>query len=184
MQTTAASLLLQLRQPRSAEAWQRFVELYSPLLYHWLRGCRLQPADSADLVQEVLVAVLAHVAHFDRQRRGSFRAWLKAIVMSKVHTFLRRRKAEALPEALVPSVTPATLATWDAEYATTLLARALELVEPEFEPVTWKAFCLLQLEGKSAGQVAAELGVSRNAVYIARCRVLRRLRDEVEHLLD
>src|SRR4051812_29613892 len=75
MLTTAASLLLQLPQPQNHGAWQRFIELYSPLLYHWLRGSGLQPADSADLVQEVFVSVLSHVPQFDRQRLGSFRAW-------------------------------------------------------------------------------------------------------------
>jgi RNA polymerase sigma-70 factor (ECF subfamily) len=184
MLTTAASLLLQLRQPRNQGAWQRFVELYSPLLYHWLRGSGLQPADSADLVQEVFVSVFAHVPQFDRQRTGSFRAWLRTIVHNKVRTFLRRRKAAGLAEGQTPAVAATTLADWDAEYATALLARALELVEPEFEPGTWKAFRQLQLEGRPAAQVAAELGISRNAVYIARCRVLSRLRTEVEYLLD
>jgi RNA polymerase sigma-70 factor, ECF subfamily len=184
MLTTAGSLLLQLRQPQNHVAWQRFVELYAPLLYHWLRGSGLQPADSADLVQEVFLSVFSHVPRFDRQRTGSFRAWLKTIVESKVRTFVRRRKAATLLEGQTPSVAATTLADWDAEYATALLARALELVEPEFEPTTWKAFCLVQLEGRPAAQVAASLGISRNAVYIARCRVLSRLRAEVEHLID
>jgi RNA polymerase sigma-70 factor, ECF subfamily len=184
MLTTAASLLLHLREPRDHGAWQRFVELYSPLLYHWLRGSGLQPADSADLVQEVFVAVFSHAPQFDRQRTGSFRAWLKTIVQNKVRTFLRRRKAAMSVEGQTLAAPPTTLADWDAEYATNLLARALELVEPEFESTTWKAFRLLQMEGRTAAQVAAELGVSRNAVYIARCRVLRRLRAEVEYLLD
>lgn len=184
MLTTAASLLVQLREPRDHKAWGRFVELYSPLLYHWLRDSGLQPADSADVVQEVFVAVFSHAPQFDRQRTGSFRAWLKTIVQNKVRTFLRRRTVTMSIEGQTLAVPPTTLANWDAEYATTLLARALELIESEFEPTTWKAFRLLQMDGQPAAQVAAELGVSRNAVYIARCRVLSRLRAEVEYLLD
>jgi RNA polymerase sigma-70 factor (ECF subfamily) len=176
--TTAVSLLAQLREPQSATAWRRFVDLYSPLLYRWVRRCGVQPADAADLIQEVLLAVYHHLPAFERRRRGSFRAWLRTIAVNKVRAVRRRQVPVALESELA-----ADFAGWDEEYAAGLLARVLELTEPEFEPLTWQAFRRVQFDGQPASAVAVELGVSRNAVYIARSRVLRRLREQVEHLL-
>jgi RNA polymerase sigma-70 factor, ECF subfamily len=184
MYTTAQSLLVQMRQPCNPGAWRRFVDLYSPLLYRWMRGVGLPPDDTADLTQDVFLSVFAHLPAFERRRAGSFRTWLRTIVVNKVRTFQRRKKPVPLGPDATPAVRSDLAAAWEAEYATAVLGRALELVEPEFEPQTWLAFRRLQLEGQPAARVADELGMTRNAVYIARCRVLRRLRDEVEHLLD
>ena len=73
---------------------------------------------------------------------------------------------------------------WDEEYRKQLMGRALLLMKTDFEPTTWKACWASVAEGRSAAEVAAELGISENAVYLARCRVLRRLRQELNHLLD
>jgi len=60
----------------------------------------------------------------------------------------------------------------------------MDLIEPEFKPATWAAFRGHVLEGRSADAVAAELGVSPNVVFIAKSRVLSRLREEARGLVD
>lgn len=60
----------------------------------------------------------------------------------------------------------------------------LELIEPEFRPATWQAFRRVVLDGDKPAQVAAELGISENAVLLAKSRVLSRLRQEARGLLD
>src|SRR4051794_19657995 len=89
---TRASLLARLRDPRDAEAWGQFVELYAPLIFGWGRRRGLQDADAADLTQEVLRAVAASLpaAGYD-PAKGAFRGWLYAVTRNKLNTFLARQ---------------------------------------------------------------------------------------------
>ena len=73
---------------------------------------------------------------------------------------------------------------WNVEYRQQLVARALEIMQAEFEPSTWQACWQTTVEDRPAADVAAELGITINAVYVARSRVLRRLREELRDLLD
>jgi RNA polymerase sigma factor (sigma-70 family) len=88
---TSLSLLDRLQLGASDSAWREVVELYSPLLDDWLARFQLQRADREDLVQESLTTVLQHVGSFRHGDQGSFRAWLRAIVVNRVREFWRRR---------------------------------------------------------------------------------------------
>src|ERR1700689_2304156 len=79
---TPASLLEGLRQPAADEAWNRFVRLYTPFIYAWGKGAGLQPADAADLVQEVLTSLLKSLPAFNYDRHKSFRAWLRTVTLN------------------------------------------------------------------------------------------------------
>jgi RNA polymerase sigma-70 factor, ECF subfamily len=92
----------------------------------------------------------------------------------------RHAGAAALDEAAVPD---GAAAIWEGEYRQFLLARAAQVMQSEFQPATWKACWALVVEGKSGADVAAELGLSLDAVYAAKSRVLRRLRRELDGLL-
>ena len=83
MTTTPASLLERLRQPFEPDAWNRFVSLYTPLIYSWGRRAGLQDEDSADLVQEVFVTLLDVLPTFTYDRHKSFRGWLRTITLNK-----------------------------------------------------------------------------------------------------
>jgi RNA polymerase sigma-70 factor (ECF subfamily) len=187
MNTTPVSLLVRLRQPDSGAAWQRLVELYTPLLFYWARRLGLQDADAADLVQEVFAQLLGQLGSFEPRPGKRFRGWLWTVTANKHRERARRRAAR--PETVSADLdeTPAPGGgdtTDDAEYQRYLVDRAMQLMQAEFEPATWRACWEFVVNGRPAAAVAAELGLSANAVYLAKSRVLRRLREELDGLLD
>ena len=186
MYTTSASLLERLGQPDPEPAWARFVELYMPLLLYWARQAGLQPQDAADLVQEVFVVLVQKLPAFSYDQRRNFRGWLRTIALNKWRDFRRRGRVRAASGHGLPEVADehALEAFWEAEHRQRLVARALEVMQAEFEPTTWKACWEFAVESRPAAAVAGELGISENAVYIAKCRVLRRLRQELDGLLE
>ena len=182
--------LLQRVKAQDAEAWQRLVDLYGPLVYRWCRQAGLQAEDASDMVQEVFSTVVVRVGEFRRsQGNGSFRGWLRVIARHKVGDHFVRLKNRALAEGgttaqerlrqiVAPSAPPSTT---DQSGETGLLSqRALELVRAEFEPHTWQAFLRVTAGGRSPAQVAEELGMTPQAVYTAKCRVLCRLRQQLD----
>jgi RNA polymerase sigma-70 factor (ECF subfamily) len=184
MDPTSVSLLDQLRGPDRAAAWPRFVRLYTPLLLHWAVRQGFQPADAADLVQEVFVKLLSALSEFERQREGSFRAWLRRIVVNQSRDFRRRRATRLFPGDDGLSGYEDDPPADDADDRLRLVRRGLEVVRPDFSDSTWAAFAGVMIDSRPAGNVAAELGISENAVYLARHRVLTRLRQELDGLLD
>ncbi len=187
MNTTSASLLDRLRQREQPDAWARFVQLYTPLLYRWAVGLRLREADAADLVQEVLTTLVQKLPEFHYDRGGSFRRWLRTVLRNKWGALQRRRApvpmdAQAGPLADLPA--PAEDERDEAEYREYLVERGLQLIRGDFEPATWRAWQEFAVAGRPAADVARELGLSPHAVYLAKARVLRRLREELQGLLD
>jgi RNA polymerase sigma-70 factor (ECF subfamily) len=187
MHATPVSLLERLRRPSEPGAWDRFVELYTPLLYYWARRMGLQEPDAADLVQEVFTILLQKLPEFTYDADKSFRAWLRTITLNKWRAKQRRAgtRREEGDEALAGLSGPdAAEALWEAEYRQQLVRRALEIMQGEFQPATWKACWAVVVEGRPAAEVAAELGLSPGAVRSAKFRVLSRLREELEGMLD
>jgi RNA polymerase sigma-70 factor (ECF subfamily) len=188
MHTTSASLLERLRLPTDQAAWERFVQLYTPLLYYWARHLGLQPNDAADLVQDVLTALVQKLPGFVYDRHKSFRNWLRTLTLNRWRNNQRRRAVPVLNSAevdLADQTSPDPVEAFaEAEYRQHLVGRILELMRAEFEPGTWMACWEHVVAGRSAADVAGELGISVGAVYVAKCRVLRRLRQELHGLLD
>jgi RNA polymerase sigma-70 factor, ECF subfamily len=194
MSETSASLLDRLRLDPDAASWQRLVELYTPLIRGWLRRHTLPDQDADDVVQEVLSVVVRKLPQFERQpRTGAFRRWLRSITVNCLRDFWRA--AQHRPRATGDSdflqeldqledPNSALSRQWDAEHDRHVANRLLEMIRPDFEANTWQAFRRVALEGASPDQAAAELGVSVNAVFIAKSRVLGRLREEGKGLLD
>jgi RNA polymerase sigma-70 factor, ECF subfamily len=187
MHTTSVSLLERLRQPDAHAAWDRFVSLYTPLLYFWARCVGLQEPDAADLVQDVFAVLVQKLPEFHYDRSRSFRSWLHAVLLNKWRE-LRRRPSSAQPgsECLAGLANPDDeVAEFDdAEFRQHLLMRAMQLMQADFQPATWKACWEHVVCDRPAEEVARELRITVNAVYLAKSRVLRRLRQELEGLLD
>lgn len=185
---TPASLLLRLRQPSASRAWEEFVDLYTPLIYQWARRAGLAEADAADLVQDVFVLLLVKLPEFRYDRHGSFRAWLRTVTLNKWRENLRRRRLPARQFdddelAELPGREDGDLFA-EADYHRFLAGRALQLMQAEFPAVVWKACWEMLTSGRSAADIAAELGIRTDAVYTAKYRVLRRLREQLDGLLD
>jgi RNA polymerase sigma-70 factor (ECF subfamily) len=187
MHSTPATLLERVRQPTDAAAWRQFVQLYTPLLYHWARRLGLQSADAADLVQEVFLGLCNALPHFRYDRQRSFRAWLFTLTRHKWQDWRRRRVPVPVGDIDAAAADPlddGPAALEETEYRAHLCGRALRLIQREFAPATWQTFWATVVEGRSAVEVARQFGLTPNAVYLARGRVLRRLREELDGLID
>ena len=185
MLTTSHSLLEKLRQPAADESWTRFVQLYAPLLFSWANRAGLQESDAADLVQEIFTLLLQKLPEFQHNRTGSFRAWLRTVTMNKLRDWKRRTARSATISLDDDRIAESKADSyWELDFRRELARRALELMRTDFEPATWQACWELVANGKSAAEVARSLDMTENAVYIAKCRVIRRLRQELQGLLE
>jgi RNA polymerase sigma-70 factor (ECF subfamily) len=190
---TSLSLLDRARAQDQA-AWERLVSLYTPLVDCWCRRYQLQEDDLADIRQKVFLAVARRLVDFRRdQASGSFRGWLRTITRHKVYDHHRTEAAKAAPggsdayEQLLQfsggnSDDPAVGS--DAEEQGILYQRAVQLIATDFEETTRKAFWMVVVDDRSPAEVARELGISTNAVYLAKGHVLARLREEFSDLID
>jgi RNA polymerase sigma-70 factor (ECF subfamily) len=193
LSATPISLLERLRLRADPASWQRLVALYEPFVAGWLRAQGVQAADVDDLTQEVLGTLVRELPAFRHDlRQGAFRRWLRGIALNRLRAF--RRARQPIPAGDDPSLRQALEALedpesdlsrrWDEEHDRHVVRRLLELIEPEFEPTTWQAFRMVVLEGRPTPEAAAALGLSSNAVRIAKSRVLARFRQEIEGLID
>jgi RNA polymerase sigma-70 factor (ECF subfamily) len=189
MLSTPVSLLERLREPDPAEAWGRFVDLYTPLIYHWAKKLGLKPPDISDFVQDIFTLLVREMPTFEYRPDKRFHGWLWTIVKNK--WLERGRKAATRPvmiddaKQLADAETlDSTLQVDEAEYRKYLVDRALQLMQTEFQATTWRACWESVVHERPANEVATELGISVNAVYVACSRVLRRLRQELDGLLD
>lgn len=188
---TRASLLVRIRDQRDGAAWSQFVEIYSPLIYGFGRKHGLQDADAVDLTQEVLRIVARTAERFEYDAKlGSFRGWLFTIVRNELRTWLSRQQrvvpgsgdtAEQLRLAEIADDATES-AAWDQDHERRLFAWAAEQVRKEVQTATWQAFWRTAVEGHSGKEVAADLEMSVAAVYLAKSRVMARLKELVNEL--
>jgi RNA polymerase sigma-70 factor (ECF subfamily) len=193
MDSTSLSLL-ERAKGGLGHAWDRLVALYQPLVYNWLRRQGLPHHAAEELTQEVLLVLTRELASFAHPGTpGAFRGWLRRITANRGRAYWKAGRHQpaaaggsdfhaAVEQLEDPNSELSQL--WDREHDDHVLRRLLELMETEFEPRTLLAFRRQVLDGTGAEQVAAELGMSVGAAYVAKSRVLARLRKEAEGLLD
>jgi RNA polymerase sigma-70 factor (ECF subfamily) len=189
--STSHTLLERVRL-REPAAWRRFVDVYGPLVTYWCRRSGLGDEDAADVVQETFRSVAQGIVRFRHDREhGTFRGWLRTIVGNKLRNLARDRRnrptAAGGDEAYrLLAESPDPLSTEgsenDAAEQSIVFRGSLELIRAEFNDRTWEAFWRLAVEDAAPADVAAELGLSLASVYQSKCRVLRRLRKELEGL--
>lgn len=190
---TQPSLLARLRDTRDERAWALFVDLYAPLVYGYARRRGLQDADAADLTQIVLRVVVSAIRRLEYDpQRGSFRSWLFTLVHNQLCNWRRRKhdfcrgSGDSSTWSLLENL-PAPEeegAGWDNEYEQRLFVWAAEQVRPLVRETTWLAFWQTAVEGKVVKEVAAALGLSEAAVYLARSRVMARLKTALQQARD
>jgi RNA polymerase sigma-70 factor, ECF subfamily len=189
---TSKSLLVRASAGDEA-AWERLVDLYQPMIRGWLLRHLVHAQEAEDLTQDVLAIVVREMSQFSHAgRTGSFRSWLRTITHNRAREFWRAGRCRArvgggdfgeVLDQLADPESPLS-ALWDEEHDAHVLRRVLTLLESEFEPTTVRAFRRLMSDGAKAADVAAELGMTTAAVYGAKSRVLQRLRQEAEGLID
>ena len=184
---TRATLLLRIRDSRDREAWSDFVALYTPLIYSYGLKYGLQDADAADVAQETMCNLVRTIQqfHYDA-KQGSFRGWLVTVARNVI----RRRFNENVKKAkgsgktsmldlLAQQPAESTEDEWEREYQLRTFHWAAENVQAEFRKNTWQAFWLTTVEGQPVDRVAILLGITAGAVYIARSRVLARIKSVI-----
>lgn len=191
-QRTRASLLLRLRTNDDEEAWREFVRLYTPLVFRYCTRQGLQEADAADVAQEVMRIAARALPEFQYDpQRGKFRGWLLQTTRFRLHKFFAQQKRSPQPasDTVIGRFTEHEPGAdeqgrWEEDYRQRLFDWAAEKARPEFQATTWDAFWLTAVQCVSVKETAARLGISVGAVYIARSRVLVRLRELIETVTD
>lgn len=187
---TRNSLILRLPTADDAIAWREFTAVYEPLVYQFARRRGLQDADAQELVQNVLYAVAQSVERWKPDpQRGKFRAWLFRIARNQLlHLLAKKDRPDrasgrttawlALNQVSECGASPTS--ELEMEYRRELFRFAATRVRSAVRPTTWQAFWHTSVLGEPVHRVAQELEMTAGAVYIARCRVLQRLKDLVQ----
>jgi RNA polymerase sigma-70 factor, ECF subfamily len=184
---TSRSLLQRARQ-RDSQAWQELVDLYAPLVYYWCRRTNIAVQDIPDVVQDVFRSVVTGLETFRKERpRDTFRGWLRTVTRSKLNDYFRRLQKQpgaaggSTARARFEEIAHEEVDSDDNErhVESALYQRALQVVRRHFDARTWQAFWRIVVEGRTAAEVAQELGMKPGTVRVAKSRVLQRLRREL-----
>lgn len=187
---TRQSLLIRLRNSRDDQAWAEFTAIYEPVIYRMSQARGLQDADAREVVQEVLMSVSAAIEHFDVESAGSFRGWLTKITRNATIDHFRRRakRMAAIGSEHVLLEEIAGMDQLEDEFDRSrreqLFRWASSIVRRRTGEANWIAFWSTAVEGRPIPEVAAELGVTEGAIYVARCRIIKRIRELVKERLE
>ena len=186
---TRQSLLMRLRGGRDERAWSEFLSLYEPLILRLMRRRGLQENDARDMTQQVMLQISGAIERFQPDgAEASFRRWLYRIARNVFLTFLSRQSR--LPQLVddvqnidafeITSANSLEASLFDVEYRQQVLAWALEQVRREFQNTSWQAFVESAVHDRPIATVARELNMSTGSVYVARSRIIARLRAKVK----
>ena len=190
---TRYSLIGKLRDPQDAEAWAEFSTIYQPLIMRIARSKGLQHADATDVTQEVLTRVAKAIPEFDSNRSGAtFRGWLYRITRNLVVDFIRSKsrgpRIEAAQsvesaqgiDAAWSDPSQAEIDSFQREYQRQLFVLAADKVQQTVKANTWQAFWRTEIEQEAVESVAKDLGISAGSIYVARSRILAKLKAVVD----
>ncbi len=186
---TRPSLLLRVRDAGDIEAWRTFATIYAPVIYQFNRRQGLQHADATDLTQDVLSEVARAVRSFEYEpARGRFRDWLLTVSRRVLYRFKARQarrpehgcETKGLESVEDDRVDP----EWNDAFNARVLRVALDRIQPHFQPVTWDAFEAVWIQNRPAAEAAQALSLRIEQVYLAKSRVLKRLSEEVQEIVD
>ena len=185
---TRASLLVRVRDAADGPAWVQFVQIYTPLIYGFARKKGLQDADAADLTQDILAAVARAIRKLEYDPdKGSFRGWLFTAVRHRLRHYLVHKPHQPqgsgdsqAQQLLAEQPAQAEEADWDQAFERRIFHWAADRVRPTVTEATWQAFWQTTLEGGEPKQVAQRLGMGVAAVYMAKSRVLKRLKELIQ----
>ncbi|MFN3193677.1 MAG: RNA polymerase sigma factor [Aureliella sp.] len=190
---TRSTLIAQIRSPEDREAWDQFVVTYRPVIYRMARRRGMQDADAQDLVQTVLMRVAGAIQTWKKSSPETrFRHWLRRVARNAIATAFSRHPKDAGAggsEVLdLLAEQPAFAADVEQEFAKESMRehylRAALVVKSDVDSETWRAFELTVVQGQPCEEVAILLGKSMGAVYAARSRIMRRLREQVQRLKE
>ena len=185
---TQPTLLLRIRDTEDEASWERFVKIYTPLVFGYCRKRGLQEADASDVAQEVMRTVAQSINRFDyNKKKGTFRGWLLTVTRNKLLKYFSKLQKQPIGTGRTTiqtklEETPDAVETahWNHAYQQRLFQWASGEVKEEFAEKTWSAFWLAAVENQSSQKIATDLQMSLGAVYIAKSRVIARIRKQIE----
>jgi RNA polymerase sigma factor (sigma-70 family) len=189
--STSSSLVARLRHtPADAPAWEEFVRRYGPRIHDWCRSWGLQDADAQDVSQNVLVDIARQMRTFRYDPAGSFRGWLKTLTHRAWCDFVgsHQQRVRGSGDSDVRRLLLGIEARDDLarkieeEFDRQMLEEAMAEVRQRLEPNSWEAFRLLAFEGLTGNAAAARLGMKVGAVYVAKNRVQKLLKEAIRRL--
>lgn len=193
MSTTSHSLLERLKAARPDDSdWVRLQKIYLPMIRKWIARVPGLSDEMEDIAQEVMAVLSREIGQFERRREGSFRAWLRQVVVFRMRSWRRSQRRRPalgldLAEGFLDELADPNgdlAREWDLDHDRHVFAKLMAIIGPDFSPSTWEAFRLYALEGRDADDVARDLGMTRDAVTRAKSRILKRLRTEAGDLLE
>ncbi|HUP82139.1 MAG TPA: sigma-70 family RNA polymerase sigma factor [Pirellula sp.] len=190
---TRDSLLVQVRSPDNREAWGQFVQIYRPVIYRLARCRGLQDSDAQDLAQQVLIAVASAITTWEKSdEQNRFRHWLRRVARNAIVNALSRRPFDRavggssaqsfLEDQHGESPQSDAEIEIELEYRRELYLRAARRVRVDVEPETWRAFELTVIQEMNIEEAALVLNKSIGAIYVARSRIMQRLRKSIREL--
>lgn len=190
---TRQSLLLRLHDHADVEAWDEFVAIYRPVILRVAAAKGMQPADADDLAQQVLISVANSIDRFDPENPvAKFRTWLRRIAQNAILNALRKQSSQrGVGDAPLHDMLESQAVSDNAdsrllqtEFRRELFQIAAKQIQREVSPVLWASFWQTSVEQQDVAAVAAELGTSVGSVYASRSRVMKRLREHVQRLIE
>ena len=188
--TTSPSLLLRIRNPQDTDAWDKFLEVYTPIVRTYCFQRRLQEADVSDIVQDVMSQIVKLIREFEYDpAKGKFRAWFGTITANRIKTFINRKSRNEKTHGETDSPTPIENysdpdSDWIAIFSDQVYQTACSRIRPVFQDTTWECFEATWLRNETAAEVATAMGIPVHTVYVNKSRVLKRLENEVRILAE
>jgi RNA polymerase sigma-70 factor (ECF subfamily) len=185
---TRPTLIMRIRDAGDDDAWSQFVEIYTPLVHAFCMRRGLQASDASDVVQETMRSVAGAIPRFEyNPDRGTFRSWLYTVARSKLNNHFRKQarspRGAGSPSMLDRIEDPddgADEEVWETEYRRQMFHWAAKKVKKHFRDETWQAFWRTSVDEEPVDAVAESLGMKRGSVYVARSRVIAKLRSTIE----
>lgn len=194
---TRRSLLTRLRDWDDQQAWREFFDLYWRLIYSVARRAGLGEAEAQDVVQETMMVVAKEMPGFRYDpSRGSFKAWLHTVIRGRLSRHWRKavrvRRLETRTEsdeefddaAEEPAAPPEFEAVWQTEWEQNLIKAALRGVQAKVSPRQYLLFSLATLKEVPTNVITERYEASRTQIYLAKLRVGRLFKRELERLRE
>lgn len=189
---TRQSLLSRLRSLDDQASWKEFFDTYWKLIYSTARKAGCNDAEAQDAVQETVLAVSKQMPSFQYDPQiGSFKGWLLRQANWRIQDQFRKRLPAKATEfdqprtdlvSRVPDPAKELETIWDAEWNRHLLEAAVARVKRKAEDKQFQIFDLYVLHQWSVPRICAFLNVGRGQVYLAKFRISRLLKKELQTL--
>lgn len=187
---TSHSLIARVKDLGDSASWVEFLGIYQPVVHRMAQRRKLQDADAHDVMQQVFLSIARSIDGWEPgDGQPPFRAWLTTIARNAITKALARRPRDrATGTASVADIlenqpeAEATASEILAETRREIIRWSTEQIRSEFSEEIWQLFQQTAIEGVSIADVAQSSGRSAGSIYVARFRVIARLKEKIQEV--